>query len=399
LGNLDQSHFLRLFSGRDGFASPIIYWNDGDPLLFGTNFNVFTEKVRISSEGYVGISQFSPTSRLHVGGGDFNIPGGASGDFRIGNGSYGFRLGVATGGGTAGDVRMFSVGGSNRLIMGTGVTDRMVIEGTGKVGIGTMTPVNRLDVRNDGILDMPTIVLGLVSDISNRPILQFSEWDSAIPNSGMAIEYNGVSAVDNKMHILGTDGQRKMTFTTSGRIGIATENPNEYLEIGDSGRMFIGDGGGVNRKGLLIDAVEPGNYVRLHAYNYSTGLDMPMFFPGSVNIGINTGATGYKLSVDGKIIAEEVRIQLSGEWPDYVFDEKYRLADLGELEQSILIHKHLPGIPSADEIRKNGLLVGDMQARLLEKIEELTLYLIRQDKEITSLKLEINSLKNNKQAE
>jgi hypothetical protein len=120
---------------------------------------------------------------------------------------------------------------------------------------------------------------------------------------------------------------------------------------------------------------------------------MDLFLPGKVNIGINTGATGYLLSVDGKIIAEEVRIQLQSAWPDYVFDKHYALKSLNEVEDFILTHHHLPEIPSATEIKADGLLVGEMHNLLLKKIEELTLYLIQQQKTIDALQEEIKDLK------
>jgi hypothetical protein len=98
--------------------------------------------------------------------------------------------------------------------------------------------------------------------------------------------------------------------------------------------------------------------------------------------------------VDGKIIAEELRVQMSGEWPDYVFDPQYPLSTLEDVEQYIQTHRHLPNIPSSREVKEEGILVGDMQARLLEKIEELTLHIIRQEKELKSLRSEVDFLKN-----
>jgi len=103
-------------------------------------------------------------------------------------------------------------------------------------------------------------------------------------------------------------------------------------------------------------------------------------------IGTTTPATGYILSVDGKGMFEELKVQLSGNWPDYVFDENYKLPSLYQLESSLKTEKHLPGIPSATEIKKDGLLVGDMQTKMMEKIEELTLYIISLQKQIDELK-------------
>ena len=106
------------------------------------------------------------------------------------------------------------------------------------------------------------------------------------------------------------------------------------------------------------------------------------------------------LSVYGTIVATELVIieddHSDWEWPDYVFDDGYNLLPLNELEQSIKNNKHLPGIPSAEEVSKNGLIISEMQAKLLQKIEELTLYVIDLKKENDTMKKEIECLKNSK---
>lgn len=114
---------------------------------------------------------------------------------------------------------------------------------------------------------------------------------------------------------------------------------------------------------------------------------------GNVSIGTTESATGYKLSVGGKIMAEEVRVMLEGFWPDYVFEVKYNLTSLNELEKFIKKNKHLPNIPSAKNVKENGINVGDMNAKLLEKIEELTLYVINLHKDNEKLKEELQILK------
>lgn len=117
---------------------------------------------------------------------------------------------------------------------------------------------------------------------------------------------------------------------------------------------------------------------------------------GGVGIGLTAGsslATGYIFSVDGKIIAEEMRIQNSANWPDYVFEKEYPLMPLDELKESIEVNKHLPNIPSASAMETDGLLVGDMQKKMMEKIEELTLYVIKLDEANRKLQEEVEKLK------
>jgi hypothetical protein len=104
-----------------------------------------------------------------------------------------------------------------------------------------------------------------------------------------------------------------------------------------------------------------------------------------VGIGVTSGTSipaGYLLAVDGKIISEELKVQLSGNWPDYVFNEKYKLLSFDELRKYIAINKHLPNIPRAAEVEKNGIEVGDMQKRMMEKIEELTLYVLELERKL-----------------
>lgn len=102
------------------------------------------------------------------------------------------------------------------------------------------------------------------------------------------------------------------------------------------------------------------------------------------NVGIGTLNPTYKLSVNGNIRSKEVVVETG--WADYVFNDDYKLRPLKEVEDYISEHKHLPNIPSAKEIEANGLHLGDVQRRMMEKIEELTLYVIALQKEINTLK-------------
>lgn len=118
------------------------------------------------------------------------------------------------------------------------------------------------------------------------------------------------------------------------------------------------------------------------------------------NIGIGTsnfadGATTYGLSVKGKIRAEEVKVYNT--WADYVFSSSYKLASLKEVENYIIKNGHLKNVPSAKEITEKGLELGEMAKIQQEKIEELTLYLIEQNKEIEELKSQVRLLLAKKQ--
>lgn len=95
--------------------------------------------------------------------------------------------------------------------------------------------------------------------------------------------------------------------------------------------------------------------------------------------------SGYKLIVGRKILAEEVRIKLIKDWSDYVFATDYPLKNLVDVERFIQTNHRLPEIPSAAEVEEAGISLGHMQSKLLLKIEELTLYLIQQNKTIETL--------------
>jgi len=115
---------------------------------------------------------------------------------------------------------------------------------------------------------------------------------------------------------------------------------------------------------------------------------------GRVSIG-NLNPNSYKLAVDGKIGARGVKVTLDPQWwPDYVLDSSYKLMNLDKLQIYIDKNKHLPNIPSAEEVRKNeGVELGEMNVKLLEKIEELTLYVIDLKKEIEAIKKENAQIK------
>ena len=116
------------------------------------------------------------------------------------------------------------------------------------------------------------------------------------------------------------------------------------------------------------------------------------YVSSDLRIGTTTQATGYSLSVNGKVACEEVLVEDLTNWPDYVFADDYNLMSLEELEKSIRENNHLPGLPSATEIQENGLMLGDMQKRMMEKIEELTLYSIEQNNLISELQQRMENL-------
>ncbi|MCX2495307.1 hypothetical protein OQX63_17585 [Pedobacter sp. PF22-3] len=119
------------------------------------------------------------------------------------------------------------------------------------------------------------------------------------------------------------------------------------------------------------------------------------FFNNSGNIGFGTLNPTEKLSVNGKIRAKEVKVEAAN-WPDYVFEEGYKVGTLEVLESYIKTHKHLPGMPSAKDVEANGIAVSEMLKLQQQKIEELTLQLIELSKKVETQNADLKGLKNKK---
>ena len=118
--------------------------------------------------------------------------------------------------------------------------------------------------------------------------------------------------------------------------------------------------------------------------------------PEELRVATDDLPDGYKLSVGGGAIAEKVKVSPEGQWPDYVFNDQYSLTQLDSLQKFIKAYQHLPGIPSATDIQNIGQDLGLIQQKLLEKIEELTLHLIEQNKRIKKLESALEATQEDK---
>lgn len=184
----------------------------------------------------------------------------------------------------------------------------------------------------------------------------------------------GTSSPLTKLHVISQ--AQPSTSLGSFMIGVSNTTPN--LRMGyNTGYTWIQSHGTVP---LYINELGNNTIFNVNA--------------GSVGIGTATPDASYKLSVNGKIRAKEIKVESS--WADFVFEPDYKLRSLSEVEMFIKLNKHLPEIPSAKEVENNGIAVGEMNAKLLQKIEELTLYLIemkKENEELKSLKNEVEQLK------
>jgi hypothetical protein len=206
--------------------------------------------------------------------------------------------------------------------------------------------------------------------------------------SGENVRIGTVSANNTGDFIIRTNGADQVSVDESGNTTTKRLVVNQNLEA----IKINGDDPAINffesniQKGYLWMI---NNDMNIGTSNITGRINMAT---SQVTIGtsIATPST-YKLGVGGRIICEELKVKLqSAGWPDYVFAKNYKLKPLEEVENFIKINKHLPNIPSAQVIDKEGLEVGEMQRRMMEKIEELTLYII-------DLKKEVDTLKANKQ--
>ena len=219
--------------------------------------------------------------------------------------------------------------------------------------------------------------------------------------------------------------QQVNVLLDTGKVGVGTLTPRSALEI-YSLKSFLSIGsvtptevmadneviGGINfykhyalANGAsikMLHAGGPNNYSMTHLAFYtanggnphSTVPDERMRITSTGEVAIGTiDPKGYKLAVGGSMIAESVKVKLQGAWPDFVFSKKYQLPSLQETEKHILANGHLPGIPSASEVSKEGIDLGEMNKKLLQKIEELTLYLIEMKKENDLQKKDVDYLK------
>jgi hypothetical protein len=207
---------------------------------------------------------------------------------------------------------------------------------------------------------------------------------------------SGNAWTDPGLHYLGTSDNRDLVLRTNGseRVRIKSDGIVEFrkntLKVdtlsADSLRSVFVDSQGILRVSGANQSLctSPTNR---WVTNYCGNANDIYNLPSSGNVGIGTSQipAGYKLAVNGKIICEEVKVKLSTAWPDYVFREDHLRMPLSELKKFVYANRHLPGIPKAAEVEREGNNIGDMQAKLLEKIEELTLYIVEQEEKLQKL--------------
>ena len=196
-------------------------------------------------------------------------------------------------------------------------------------------------------------------------------------------------------------------------FGIGTTSPSQKLEVkgnvllkSDSYVHYAIERGNGAKSAFGITSTthdaflsSSGN-LKFLTNNNGSSYNTAMFLNREGQLGIGTLTTGnHKLAVEGSIGAREIKVEANG-WSDFVFEKDYNLPTLFEVENHIKEKGHLKDIPSAKEVEQNGFYLGEMDAKLLQKIEELTLYTIAQEKKIKALEMEkANNKKQQKEIE
>lgn len=251
-------------------------------------------------------------------------------------------------------MRLGATGGRGITIQPTGV---MAFSTSYTFGFGSATMGNYLGLSGKYIFDdqvsAPQLLIGTPTLAPYATIL-----------SGYSFSVAGNSTINGRIQV----NNATSTVPDNTVAGLNISNTSTYSWIQTE-----------NGKPLALNPKPNTNPTTTNTSYVAIG-----FAPGDAGVG--TVGIGYKLAVKGKVICEELKVKYSGTWPDHVFGQDYKLRDLNEVEKFITENKHLPDVPSEVEVQENGIEAGQMDATLLKKIEELTLYMIEMNKEIQGLK-------------
>ncbi len=305
--------------------------------------------------------------------------------------------------------------------------NRFRINHNGNVGIGTSSPDSKLRIQGthslarfktdtDGRFEIQATRSN--SNALNTDLVLSSQQHIILDPNAYGTQGNvglGTTNPTSRLVVQSNSGQTeslaqfKVSDAPSDYLQIAntTGAPNQFISLikghhesdNRSSVYFMGSTSDANDNGghalVAFDARRPNGPIQTRPlFTWTSYTTKMMTMTANGNLGIGTTDTkGYKLAVAGKVVAEEVKVALRASWPDYVFEDIYKLPSLKEVENHIKEKGHLPSIPSSTEVEKDGIQLGEMNAKLLLKIEELTLYMIEQNKKTEQLQKEVEILK------
>lgn len=263
---------------------------------------------------------------------------------------------------------------------------------TGNIGIGTTNPQNRLEIQTD----MPSEGLTIKQINIGAAGLKFENLTSNISWGLFGLGFGDAAGSGNfALYNLTASQCRFLINGGTGNVGIGTTTPLDNrlainAAVGDNGiECRVGSNSNLIYRGInMSNGIETfqvwgnGNTV-IHCTQASPTdhafVVVDAFGPP------NTWVKNFIVRRNGTVHAREIFVNLSS-WPDYVFKTQYNLMPLEELDRFIKINHHLPNVPSAKEVEEEGLGLGDLSKIQMEKIEELTLYILELNKEIENLK-------------
>jgi hypothetical protein len=288
-------------------------------------------------------------------------------------------------------------------------TDKFAINTSGYTGIGTGTPRDVLEVFGNNISPKSSLrftgttqaAKSYIQSDTDGHYMEFGTFGTAYSGTMFGVNLAGSNSfimapkttgygifgtTTATPLIIGTNNAERIRISSAGFVGIGTNSPQSNLHV-----YVPGSSNPINAMSIDVASFSTNENAAVSSYFKVTdigGSNTPFVIKGDGKVGIGTTIPDALLTVNGTIHAKEVNVTVDIP-ADYVFHPSYNLMPLNQVEQFVKTNSHLPEIPSADEITKKGMSIGEMQNKLLQKVEELTLYVIEQQKEIEQLKQQL----------